>query len=437
MIILLLFLPFAASQLITQTNSIEYIQLTIEESMIPTNGDLVIQLSSKSESVPLLMLVKKDYNPTFYFDNDKGDYVWNTTYVDFEAWSQNWPTSYIILAGSSLAVGYTYHIGVYSEVIGVSYTLSTFSKEIDKCVPTCTPGSVCKGGMCDCSGGYYSGYECGVIFTKVQVNDTGKDFYIKKDSWEFFYIDIANGNDFTVEITKKAGDMKFFFTYFTYDQILPSMFSADTEICVGPADAKAVYDFSNNIGSTWTFSVFCGKEADCEYSIKVSYCSSWDQFYIWLTVAAVATSSFICCLIPIIIETLVKLRSVHIAQPESQRVDEPLNSEEINKLFPSKAWSSFERGKESCSICLEEFEIHSSVRMLGCEHFFHASCIDGWAKTKSICPLCKKSLISIENIQRAKGKYYSGQLPKSNLRFVELVESSENGTEQENHAALP
>ncbi|KAI8873879.1 hypothetical protein GQ42DRAFT_130446, partial [Ramicandelaber brevisporus] len=46
---------------------------------------------------------------------------------------------------------------------------------------------------------------------------------------------------------------------------------------------------------------------------------------------------------------------------------------------------------ECCSICIEEFAVDDSVRVLpACRHVFHVACIDPWLTTTSaLCPLCK------------------------------------------------
>ncbi|KAI8866280.1 hypothetical protein GQ42DRAFT_114352, partial [Ramicandelaber brevisporus] len=44
-----------------------------------------------------------------------------------------------------------------------------------------------------------------------------------------------------------------------------------------------------------------------------------------------------------------------------------------------------------CSICIEEFAVGDTVRVLpACRHVFHADCVDPWLTTTSaLCPLCK------------------------------------------------
>lgn len=46
---------------------------------------------------------------------------------------------------------------------------------------------------------------------------------------------------------------------------------------------------------------------------------------------------------------------------------------------------------ETCCICLDDFEVGEKLRILPCDHGYHAKCIDPWlVKTKRICPQCRK-----------------------------------------------
>ena len=76
---------------------------------------------------------------------------------------------------------------------------------------------------------------------------------------------------------------------------------------------------------------------------------------------------------------------------------------------------------ESCAVCLEDYEDGDKLRLLPCDHGYHAKCIDMWlVKTDSVCPQCRKRVFSSnENLSRivfgsARRSY--GSLSTSNSR---------------------
>ncbi len=47
---------------------------------------------------------------------------------------------------------------------------------------------------------------------------------------------------------------------------------------------------------------------------------------------------------------------------------------------------------ETCCICLDDFEDGDKLRLLPCDHGYHAKCIDPWlVKNKRICPQVKNN----------------------------------------------
>ena len=57
---------------------------------------------------------------------------------------------------------------------------------------------------------------------------------------------------------------------------------------------------------------------------------------------------------------------------------------------------------ETCCICLDDFEENDKLRILPCDHGYHAKCIDPWlVKTKRICPQCRKRVF--ESNERGAG----------------------------------
>ena len=58
-------------------------------------------------------------------------------------------------------------------------------------------------------------------------------------------------------------------------------------------------------------------------------------------------------------------------------------------------------GRETCPICIVDFEEGDDVRILPCEgkHCFHQACVDPWLlELSSSCPICRQDFIALENI---------------------------------------
>ncbi|KAL0891576.1 hypothetical protein Bca101_015559 [Brassica carinata] len=49
--------------------------------------------------------------------------------------------------------------------------------------------------------------------------------------------------------------------------------------------------------------------------------------------------------------------------------------------------------KDSCSVCLQDFQVGETVRSLPhCHHMFHLPCIDNWLLRHGSCPMCRRDL---------------------------------------------
>jgi len=47
---------------------------------------------------------------------------------------------------------------------------------------------------------------------------------------------------------------------------------------------------------------------------------------------------------------------------------------------------------QSCSICLEKYEVGEETKSMPCLHKFHSKCINKWLMMKGTCPICKFDL---------------------------------------------
>ncbi|XP_047332112.1 uncharacterized protein LOC124935734 [Impatiens glandulifera] len=61
----------------------------------------------------------------------------------------------------------------------------------------------------------------------------------------------------------------------------------------------------------------------------------------------------------------------------------------------NKSKASEKEEKETCTICLENYNIGEDLnKMQHCNHHFHNCCITNWMKKSNLCPLCREPIIS-------------------------------------------
>lgn len=52
------------------------------------------------------------------------------------------------------------------------------------------------------------------------------------------------------------------------------------------------------------------------------------------------------------------------------------------------------RLEDKCAVCMDPFEAEDQLKILPCQHGFHALCADGWLADNDTCPLCKQSILA-------------------------------------------
>jgi len=74
-----------------------------------------------------------------------------------------------------------------------------------------------------------------------------------------------------------------------------------------------------------------------------------------------------------------------------------LTAQTIGSLSEEVTWSEDvnfiqDTDQTECTVCLSQFENGDRVRILPCQHVFHAACVDEWLGRDPHCPLCRQSI---------------------------------------------
>jgi E3 ubiquitin-protein ligase RNF115/126 len=70
----------------------------------------------------------------------------------------------------------------------------------------------------------------------------------------------------------------------------------------------------------------------------------------------------------------------------------PMAKENIQTIPTIKITPEQMEKSQSCSVCWEDFTVGEEVKLLECEHCFHAPCIIPWLELHGTCPVCRKEL---------------------------------------------
>ena len=74
-------------------------------------------------------------------------------------------------------------------------------------------------------------------------------------------------------------------------------------------------------------------------------------------------------------------------------------TEEQRASIPERPYRRAEGEKENatCSVCLSRVEDGESVKTLRCKHVYHPQCIDRWLERSTMCPVCKRDVLTGEH----------------------------------------
>jgi hypothetical protein len=105
----------------------------------------------------------------------------------------------------------------------------------------------------------------------------------------------------------------------------------------------------------------------------------------------------ICLSVTIILMIMVYRKRRSETNPNHRQNIEPTINDisHFNVLMPlSNISIQHKKDGRVCSVCLQEFEITSIIRLTVCNHIFHSKCIDEWCIKNLICPMCRTDLSS-------------------------------------------
>jgi hypothetical protein len=80
---------------------------------------------------------------------------------------------------------------------------------------------------------------------------------------------------------------------------------------------------------------------------------------------------------------------------EERAEAEGLTAEELGELPCQDFKAAVDGTGGECAVCLEVFQAGDRCRVLpGCQHGFHALCVDSWLRKSRRCPVCRAVVVS-------------------------------------------
>ncbi|TDH71890.1 hypothetical protein CCR75_002674 [Bremia lactucae] len=98
----------------------------------------------------------------------------------------------------------------------------------------------------------------------------------------------------------------------------------------------------------------------------------------------------LCFCLPCVIRLLSRLQDPMRGKGATKEMIDQLEAKvyTVNMFPPDDA---------CCCICLNDYEISQSLRVLPCSHHFHKECVDEWLLVNSTCPTCRKSIFDVSS----------------------------------------
>jgi hypothetical protein len=371
--------------------------LTYPVPPLSPSNDLLVILSKPTPSEPVLFLTSPNSFAVYSYNSSSNAWLANSTFNDFQGYITNSSTLILRLPNSYVSNLSSVYLTIYKDTKAkLDYNITFSQISYQQCERPCGPG-ICSNakGKCECSKYYYIGYDCSIGVDVLQV---GMSVSVAQpaDSWTFFRIASDLGASLVAIIDPSAGSVWAFEANNADSSGLPSQFSYAADYFFNPSTHELVLNIDDGYQPYWIWGFYCASAQGCSFNIEISQPNSSTMNFLWIILASIISLALICVATPIILRICIRHRErVRIAEAHNE-IDHRQNR--LKMKFPEK---KYEEGVEkvNCTICLEEFKNGSMVRVLGCAHSFHASCIDEWCISKTACPLCKRDIFAANPIE--------------------------------------
>ncbi|CAN6233601.1 unnamed protein product [Urochloa humidicola] len=105
-----------------------------------------------------------------------------------------------------------------------------------------------------------------------------------------------------------------------------------------------------------------------------------------------------------------------------------LSAEDLDGLPCHEHGSKVAGAGGVCAVCLEAFEAGDRCRALpGCEHGFHAQCVDPWLRKSRVCPVCRAVVVVVDDVGRGKA---AGTVAGEAAASSEVVAERQGGADR-------
>jgi hypothetical protein len=357
--------------------------------------DILIQLSKEKFTEPAL-LVGRSISPPV---NKKSEEYWKIDghYSDIQGFASKLNHLVIRVPYEIANITPKFYLGVYkSSEKDLAYSINSSYFESNKCTKECGNGGVCQKGFCSCKGLIYIGNDCNLLADTLTV-DKATNFELDPKEWLIYRV-ATSDDDKNLKLslsTSKSPGIRVFHDSSDVSYYLPSMLGNYEEFYLSGKNQEISQDLKKPSKSYWLWSFYCDSANPCKGQIKIYEKVSYSANFLWIIIASVISLGVFCICTPIILKLVFALKRRRLKKIADLETE--LKKKAFLSKYPLEKFSS--SSSESCSICLEELKQGDSVHRLSCDHRFHPTCILEWYMTKPFCPLCKRDIMEVVNVE--------------------------------------